>query len=375
MPDSFLYQDNAGGGTLWCLAGDWVIANADQINAEIRRFRKSVGKVNKDIVFDAKDLGQVDTAGGVLIQELLGSKADLSQLKRLNTDRKDFLKFILELPDKSRDAPQSYPTHKHFIERVGRKTFRALRLMRGVLIFSGRTFAVFVDALFAPRRFRFASIVRHIEATFLRAAPIVALLSFLIAIVLAYQGATQLKQFGAEIFTVDLTIISIMREMAVLLTAILVAGRSGSAFAAEIAVMKMREEIDALRTLGMDPFEVLVLPRVIALTIALPALTLIADLVGIAGGALMSVALIDIPLSQYFVRVHDVMTLQMFFVGMVKAPVFALIIAMVGTYHGMNATGTAENVGRVTTVSVVQSIFLVILADALFSIVFSKLGI
>jgi phospholipid/cholesterol/gamma-HCH transport system permease protein len=195
------------------------------------------------------------------------------------------------------------------------------------------------------------------------------------SMVISYQAAIQLQKFGADIFTIDLMVISLLREMGVLVTAIMVAGRSGSAFAAEIGVMKLREEVDALRTIGMDPVEVLVLPRLIALIIVLPLLTLIADMVGLAGGGVMSVLLLDISLTQYIDRAQHVATYTMFYVGMIKAPVFAFLIAVIGTYQGMNVSGSAESVGRLTTVAVVQSIFLVIMTDGLFSIIFAIMGI
>ena len=205
--------------------------------------------------------------------------------------------------------------------------------------------------------------------------PIVGLLAVLISMVISYQGAVQLKKFGADIYTIDLTVISLLREMGVLVTAIMVAGRSGSAFAAELGVMKLREEINALKTMGMDPIEVLVLPRVIALVIALPILTFLADVIGLAGGSVMSYSLIDVSLHQYVERVQTVATPTMFFVGLVKAPVFAFLIATIGCYQGLDVSGSAESVGKKTTLSVVQAIFLVVMADGLFSVIFSKMDI
>jgi phospholipid/cholesterol/gamma-HCH transport system permease protein len=221
---------------------------------------------------------------------------------------------------------------------------------------------------------RWRSIAHHVYATGVQAIPIVALIALLISIVLAYQGATQLKNFGAEIFTIDLVAISVLREMGVLLTAIMVAGRSGSAFAAQIGVMKSNEEVDALRTMGLDPFEVLIVPRIMALVIALPLLTLLANITGLAGAALLSYLTLDVGLIQFLDRIQNVVGMNTFWVGIIKAPVFAMIIAMIGAYRGMQVTGSAESVGRLTTDAVVQSIFLVIAADAIFSIVFAKLG-
>ena len=205
--------------------------------------------------------------------------------------------------------------------------------------------------------------------------PIVCLLSFLIGVVLAFQGADQLRRFGAEIFTVNLLTLSVLREIGVLMTAIMLAGRSGSAFTAQIGTMQVNEEVDALRTLGLDPVEVLVIPRILALLISLPILTFLSDVMGILGGALMAVAVLDLTLSQFLRQLEEAITLTHFLVGMVKAPFFAYIIGIVGCYEGLRVSGSAESVGRMTTKSVVESIFLVIIADALFSILFSVLKI
>src|SRR5690606_2667100 len=190
--------------------------------------------------------------------------------------------------------------------------------------------------------------------------PIVSLIAFLISVIIAYMSAQQLRNFGAEIYVVDLVTVGVLRELGVLLTAIIVAGRSGSAFAAEIGAMKLNEEVDALTATGIEPIEVLVLPRVIGLMIALPLLTVIADGVGIAGGALLCKILLDMPLVQYFARVEDAIASTTFWAGLVKAPVFAILIATAGTYRGLQVRGSSRELGRLTTFAVVQSIFLVI---------------
>jgi phospholipid/cholesterol/gamma-HCH transport system permease protein len=220
---------------------------------------------------------------------------------------------------------------------------------------------------------RLPSIARHIYETGIQAVPIVSLIAFLISVIIAYLSAQQLQQFGAEIYTVDLVAIAVLREMGVLLTAIIVAGRSGSAFAAEIGVMRLNEEVDALQSMGVDYYEVLVLPRLIGLLVALPLLTIVADAMGLAGGALLSSWLLDIPLGQFITRVQGALAPTTFWAGLVKAPVFALLIAMVGTFRGMQVRDTSRELGRLTTMAVVQSIFLVIFADAIFAIVFVEL--
>jgi len=241
--------------------------------------------------------------------------------------------------------------------------------------FFGLTISTLVSAIAKPKRLRPVALINQIEQTGLNAVPIVSLLNFLIGIVIAYQGAVQLRKFGAEIFTIDGLAFGIPREIAVLITAIVVAGRSGSAFTAQIGTMQVNQEVDALRTVGLNPIEVLVLPRINALLITLPMLVFLADVAGLMGGALMSVLSLDLTVGQFMKRLEEVISLKHFLVGLVKAPVFAYIIAIVGCFEGLRVTGSAESVGRMTTKAVVESIVLVILADALFSILFSALGI
>ncbi|MGB8326955.1 MAG: ABC transporter permease, partial [Steroidobacteraceae bacterium] len=243
------------------------------------------------------------------------------------------------------------------------------------LAFVGRASVAAARAVTSLKRLRPISIARHIYDTGITAIPIVALIAFLISVIIAYIGAQQLVKFGAEIFVVDLITVGVLREMGVLLTAIIVAGRSGSAFAAEIGSMQLNEEVDALHATGVDPTEVLVLPRVIGLVIALPLLAVIADIVGLIGGALLCRFLLDMPLTLYMNRMQDAIASTTFWVGVMKAPVFALLIAMAGTYRGLQVRGSSRELGRLTTVAVVQAIFLVILADAVFAVIFMELDI
>lgn len=349
------------------LQGNWSIENSAAIIDEIKSLPK-----NTLSGIDAAKADKMDSWGAYYLKELI---------ERYNvkaTTNQDQQKLLDFLPDNSPSPIKLPQSSSHFVESfsfVGEKSIHAVQEIAGVLNFIGETSIRFVKNFAHPKSFRFHSIIRHINETGIRAVPIIGLLAVLISMVISYQAATQLQKFGASIFTVDLTVISLLREMAVLVTSIMVAGRSGSAFAAEIGVMKLREEVDALRTMGMDPIEVLVLPRVIALMITLPILTFLSIIVGLIGGCIISVALLDIPVDQYISRVQTVAKPTMFFVGMIKAPVFAFIIAIIGTYQGMNISGSAESVGKLTTVSVVQSIFLVIMADAIFSIIFAQLGI
>jgi phospholipid/cholesterol/gamma-HCH transport system permease protein len=261
------------------------------------------------------------------------------------------------------------------LREIGRRTMGAREEVLDALEFFGAVVVAAGRALASARRLRLPSVVRHVWETGVTAIPIVALIAFLISVIVAYIGAQQLRKFGGEIFVVDLVTVAVLRELGVLLTAIIVAGRSGSAYAAELGVMKLNEEVDALRAIGMDPTEVLVLPRVIGLVIALPALTVVADAMGLAGGALLSWYLVDIPFNQYLERMQGSIAEWTFWVGIVKAPVFAFLIAMVGTLRGMQVQHSSRELGRLTTVAVVQSIFLVILADAVFAVIFMELDI
>jgi len=244
-----------------------------------------------------------------------------------------------------------------------------------LLSFFGWTVVTLIRSLLHPSRLRLTSLTHHLEHTCLNALPIVGLIAFLIGVVMAYQGADQLKRFGAEIFTVDLVGVSVLREIGILLTAIVVAGRSGSAFTAEIGAMAVNQEVDALKTLGLDVVEVLVLPRMLALMIALPLLAFVADILGLFGGGLMAWLVLDITPAQFLSQLESAIEPATFWVGIIKAPVFAFLIALVGCYQGLLVSGGADSVGRHTTKSVVISIFLVIVFDALFSILFSVLGV
>jgi phospholipid/cholesterol/gamma-HCH transport system permease protein len=243
------------------------------------------------------------------------------------------------------------------------------------LAFIGRLSVTALSAITSLKRLRPISIVRHVYDTGITAIPIVGLIAFLISVIVAYMSAQQLRSFGADIFVVDLVTIGVLRELGVLLTSIIVAGRSGSAFAAELGSMKLNEEVDALYATGVNPFEALVLPRVLGLVIALPLLTIIADLIGLMGGALLCRFLLDMPLTQYVNRVNEAISSTTFWVGLIKAPVFAVLIATAGCYRGMQVRDSSRELGRLTTVAVVQAIFLVILADALFAVLFMELDI
>ena len=243
------------------------------------------------------------------------------------------------------------------------------------LAFLGRSTAVALASAGGRARLRPISIARHVYDTGITAMPIVALIAFLISVIIAYMSAQQLRGLGADIYVVDLVAIGVLRELGVLLTSVIVAGRSGSSFAAELGSMKLNEEVDALTATAVNPYEVLVLPRLLGLAVALPLLTIIADLVGLTGGALLCRYLLDMPLTQYVSRVNYAISPSTFWVGLLKAPVFAVLIGMAGCFHGMQVRGSARELGRQVTQAVVQAIFLVILADALFAVLFMKMDL
>jgi phospholipid/cholesterol/gamma-HCH transport system permease protein len=259
------------------------------------------------------------------------------------------------------------------VAALGRETVRRWNDVLAGLDFVGHVAVLGLRVFGRPRRLRPISVLRHVYDTGVTAIPIVSLIAFLISVIIAYISAQQLERFGAELFVVDLVTIGVLRELGVLLTGIIVAGRSASAFAAEIGAMQLNEEVDALRATGVESIEVLVLPRILGLTIALPLLTIVADAIGLLGGAILCRFLLDMPLTQYFDRVNDAIGATTFWAGLIKAPVFAMLIALAGTYRGMQVRSSSRELGRLTTVAVVQAIFLVILADALFAVLFWEL--
>ena len=355
--------------------GDWVIARLAPLEAKLRRLLDAGGG---DLHFDLTDLGRLDTAGAWLIHRTLKALEKSGRQVRLQNASDDHAALIARVAanDKPHPAePERSNAFVHVVAEIGETVLDALRETRDLLGFFGLTVATFGRAVRQPARVRLTSLVYHLEQVGLNAVPIVALISFLIGIVLAYQGATQLRQFGAEIFTVELVAISVLREIGILLTAIIVAGRSGSAFTAQIGSMKLHEEVDAMRALALDPMEMLVLPRVLALIIALPMLGFISAMMGLAGGAAMCWVSLAISPGLYIERLYEGVALSHFLVGIVKAPFFALMIGLIGCFEGLKVESSAESVGRLTTKSVVESIFMVIVVDAFFSIYFAVLGL
>jgi phospholipid/cholesterol/gamma-HCH transport system permease protein len=329
-------------------------------------------------VFDLSGVKALDTAGAWFLtrmQRRIETAGGSVRLEGAGRSQRALIDIVIE-NQPAEPAPPTAPVGLlHWLETVGEATAGAwdtLREMTGLL---GQIVIRWLAVMLDPRRLRWTALVHHMGSAGLQAVPIIALMAFLIGVVMAFQGAVQLRAFGAEIFVVDLLAISILRELGVLLTAILVAGRSGSAFTAAIGSMKMREEIDAMRTLGLDPVGVLVLPRVLALLLTLPILAFIADVAGLLGGALMSWVNLGISPGLFLARLWEETDVWNFITGMVKAPFFAVTIALVGCFEGLKVEGSTESLGARTSRSVVEAIFLVIVLDALFSIFFAIVGV
>ncbi|WP_417210062.1 MlaE family lipid ABC transporter permease subunit [Antarctobacter sp.] len=355
------------------LSGRLVIARLEEVRAQV-----TAPATEADITLDLSQVEAMDTAGAWLLvttQNAVQGRGGRCEIAGASQNHADLLEVVRQsIPDQ---APTAKPRHGFFdwLEVIGQKTWFGILGVIEMLGFLGAVLARLGYVAIHPRRLRVTSLVHHMQEVGLNAVPIVSLMAFLIGVVMAFQGAVQLRQFGAEVFVVDLIAISVLRELGILLTAIIVAGRSGAAFTAAIGSMKMREEIDAMRTFGLDPIEILILPRVLALVIMLPLLGFVADVMGLLGGAMMSWIELDVSPGMFQTRLYDSVDVWHYAVGLIKAPFFAVIIAIVGCYEGMKVGGDAESLGRLTSTSVVLSIFLVIVADAMFSILFAVIGI
>ena len=328
---------------------------------------------------DGSRIDALDTAGAWILQALLQRLRGASGTVTLQGLPPKFAKLLDVVTQQSADAAKlpvaAQPPAPALLERVGRGALSLGEHGVDLLAFVGQTAVAFAGSVAHPQRWRWRPVLFNIGSAGFDALPIVGLLSFLLGIVVAYQGADQLRQYGANIFVADLVGLSMLREFAPLITAIILAGRSGSAYAAQIGTMAVTEEIDAMRTLGIAPQELLVLPKLLALMVAMPLLTVFADMLGVAGGMLMARAQLDVTFVEFLDRFVKAVSPTAFLIGICKAPVFAAIIATVGCYQGFRTKGGADSVGRQTTRAVVQSIFLVIVADALFSVAFSALDL
>jgi phospholipid/cholesterol/gamma-HCH transport system permease protein len=296
-------------------------------------------------------------------------------LTAVRAEHKALLDLVCGIDVKLLPAPPSIPRWRQLVIGVGRAGDEAWRDTVDIVTFIGRAASAVGRALVHPHLLRLPSISRQVAETGINALPIIGLMAVMISVVIGYQGVAQLRPYGGEDFTINLVAVSMLREMGVLITAIMVAGRSGSAFTAEIGVMMARDEVDALTVMGMDPMAVLVVPRLIGLVITLPLLTFFSDVMGLVGGSLISLALLDVSPLQYVDRVRHAVDVNDLFVGLIKAPIFGFLIAIIGCMHGLRVRGSAESVGKETTRAVVKAIFIVIVLDALFSILFEKLGL
>ena len=353
-------------------AGAWTVQGIAPL--EQRLSTLSVPSASK-LAIDGSAISALDTAGAWLLHRTIRTLEQSGTSVRISGLRPEFNTLLQLIAARAGMAVPVAPVKVGLLASIGQPAWHSLAGFSGMLAFIGESAIVFLRSLAQPQRIRWRPILHNLQTAGFEALPITGLLSFLMGVVIAYQGADQLQRFGANIFIADLVGLSMLRELSPLLTAIIVAGRSGSAYAAQIGTMKISEEIDALRTIGVVPQELLVQPKILALVIALPLLTVYADVAGVLGGMIMASNMLDISFSVFLDRLGEALSLSSFLTGVVKAPVFAVIIALVGCYQGFQVSGSADSVGRQTTVSVVQSIFLVILTDALFSIAFSWLDI
>lgn len=357
-------------GRLVC-HGAWTIERLASIERQLPRLTLAAGtwELHTDAVL------AMDSAGALLLKQLLqrltSSGAEFS-LQALPTQHRDLLELVQQAGESSATTS---PRPLNPVENLGKATLTTLEQAVSLMAFIGSCALESLPLLLRPQRIRWRQVAIELRRAGVTALPIIGLLTFLVGIVIAYQGGLPLQRYGANIYIVELVSITMLREMAPLLTAIIVAGRTGSSYAAEIGTMQVTEEVDALRTMGITPFEMLVLPKLLALLIAMPLLTVFADIMGLLGGVLAADSMLDVSMAAFLDRMPRRLPHSTFWVGIIKTPVFAIIIVLVGCFQGFQVHGSAERVGQATTASVVQSIFLVIVVDAIFSIVFNKLNL
>ena len=358
------------------LAGSWTARGIGAIHRQLESIRFASPK---EVVADGAGIEALDTAGAWVLQKMMLRLRDEGIAVTISGLRPEFARLLdVVAHHAAGEAGKRVPAAiapPTMLDGIGRSAEAAYREGVALLGFVGESAHALAVSVAQPARLRWRPILFNIRSAGFDALPIVGLLSFLIGIVVAYQGADQLRQYGANIFVADLVGVSMLREFAPLITAIIIAGRSGSAYAAQIGTMAVTEEIDAMRTLGIAPLELLVLPKIIALMIALPLLTVFADVLGVFGGMIMARAQLGVGFGEFMDRLVKAVSITTYLIGICKAPVFAAIIAVVGCFQGFRAKGGADGVGRQTTRSVVHAIFLVIVADALFSVAFSALDL
>jgi phospholipid/cholesterol/gamma-HCH transport system permease protein len=358
------------------LSGCWTARGIGAIEQQLESVRVPA---KTEAIADGARIEALDTAGAWVLQKLLLRLRGEGTVVTLRGLRPEFARLLevvaLHIADQAGKTAPAARQPPAALERIGRRSEAAFEQTVALLSFVGECALAFARSIAHPARLRWRPVLFNIRSAGFDALPIVGLLSFLLGVVVAYQGADQLRQYGAGIFVVDLVGLSMLREFAPLITAIIIAGRSGSAYAAQIGTMSVTEEIDAMRTLGIAPMDLLVLPKILALMIALPLLTVFADVLGVLGGMIMARAQLGVGFEDFLDRLVKAVSMTSYLIGIGKAPVFAAIIAVVGCFQGFRTKGGADSVGRQTTQAVVQSIFLVIVADALFSVAFSALDL
>jgi phospholipid/cholesterol/gamma-HCH transport system permease protein len=324
------------------------------------------------LTIDLSDVDRMDTVGAWIVYRTVRDRG--AKVIGASHEEVGLLKQVAEFDKPARVIPEQPSGAIRALSELGEWVSESGRTLLGLLGFFGATLIAFAAVIKRPRRFRVNAVVQRFDVVGVRALGIIGLMSFLIGIVIAQQGSVQLAQFGAQVYTINLIGRITLRELGTLMTAIMVAGRSGSAFAAQIGTMKITEEIDAMRTIGVSPIEALVIPRMIAAVVMMPLLAFWAMLTALIGGGVFVWLSLEIPPITYIQRLHDVIPITDLWVGLIKAPVFGFIIALAGCFQGMLVEGDSEQVGTRTTVAVVQSIFLVIVLDAVFAVFFSNIG-
>lgn len=348
------------------LAGPYLVSTVGAVDRQLRALDGPIAAV------DLSRVTAIDTVGAWQASRLSAEHG--APITGADDRAQRLLSAVAMDPDGVGVEPDRMPVWTRVPAHVGKLMIELVRGIAGVIGFLGQILIGFGNLIRHPSQFRGKALVRQMELVGVTALPIVGLMSFLIGIVIAQQGAVQLQQFGAESLTVNLVGRITLRELGVLMTAIMVAGRSGSAFAAQIGTMKLTEEVDAMRTIGISPIEALVIPRLLAAVLMMPLLGFYAAAVAIVGGAVVADVALDIPFWTFLGRVKDVVPTYDLWVGLIKAPVFGLIIAMAGCYQGMQVEGDSEQVGRRTTQAVVLGIFMVIVLDAFFAVFFTEIG-
>ena len=357
------------------LGGQWTVANTPAAEEAIGSGLDG-GEPAQRIELDLAGIERLDTAGAWLIHRtakaLAGDGRQVAYVALTPTARI----LLEEVESNDREPPEPRrqpPALVRLVSDTGEGAIEAVRDIVALTSLLGRTVIIMLSLLIRPWRFRLTSMTFHLEHSGIRAVPIIVLISVLIGAIIEQQGVYQLRNFGAEILSIDLAGILILREIGVLLTAIMVAGRTGSSITAEIGSMKMREEIDALRTLALDPIEVLIVPRLLALIVALPLLTFIADITALVGAAAVAWIYIDMSPSTFIAYLRTAVDINTVLVGLIKAPFMALVIGLIACHEGLQVEGSAESLGLQTTASVVKSIFVVIVLDGLFAMFFAAI--